>query len=182
MSGLIVILSGPSGVGKDTVIDAWAKVNPLVTRVVTYTTRDPRNGETDGRDYNFVSAERFAELDEQGWFWESKNVHGNMYASPKADTERLLEQGRLPVLKIDVQGAIEVMRLRPDAVSVFILPPSTEELERRIRARATDDDATIGRRLDNAKGELSLAGRYQHQIVNDDVDQVVRELEKVVGC
>ena len=181
MSGTLVVLSGPSGVGKDTVIDAWAKANPLVTRVVTYTTREPRDGEVDGRDYIFVDADRFAELDAKGWFWESKNVHGNMYASPKADTETLLERGKIPVLKIDVQGAIEVMRLRPDAVTVFILPPSTEELERRIRGRGTDDDATIGKRLLNATRELALAGRYQHQIVNDDVDQVVRELERVVG-
>ena len=180
MSGTLVVLSGPSGVGKDTLIDAWIKANPLVTRVVTYTTRPPREGEVDGRDYNFVDAERFAELDEQGWFWESKNVYGNMYASPKADTERLLAGGKIPVLKIDVQGAIEVMRLRPDAVTVFILPPSDEELERRIRARGTDDDATIGKRLVNAARELALAGRYQHQIVNDDVNQVVRELEEVV--
>ena len=84
------------------------------------------------------------------------------------------------LLKIDVQGAIEVMRLRPDAVTVFILPPSTEELERRIRGRGTDDDATIGKRLVNATRELALAGRYQHQIVNDDVDQVVRKLEEAV--
>ena len=82
MSGTLVVLSGPSGVGKDTVIDAWAKANPLVTRVVTYTTREPRDGEVDGRDYIFVDADRFAELDAKGWFWESKNVHGNMYASP----------------------------------------------------------------------------------------------------
>ena len=180
MSGTIVVLSGPSGVGKDAVIDAWIKANPLVVRVVTYTTREPREGEEDGRDYNFVDAERFNELQEKGWFWESKSVHGNMYASPKADTERLLEQGMVPVLKIDVQGAIEVMRLRPDAVTVFILPPSTEELERRIRGRGTDDDATISSRLENAKRELSLAGQYQHQIVNDDVDQVVEKLQGIV--
>ncbi|MCH7945150.1 MAG: guanylate kinase [Armatimonadetes bacterium] len=174
------VLSGPSGVGKDTVIDAWAKVNPLVVRVVTYTTREPRDGEKDGRDYNFVDAQRFAELQEKGWFWESKCVHGNMYASPKADTERLLEQGMVPVLKIDVQGAIEVMRIRPDAITVFILPPSTEELERRIRGRGSDDDATIRERLVNARRELALAGRYQHQIVNDDINQVVEKLERML--
>jgi guanylate kinase len=173
---LLVVMSGPSGVGKDTVIDAWMRADPRVARVVTYTTRAPREGEVDGRDYNFVDLEVFKSLLDQGWFWEHKVVHGNYYASPRKDTEALISQGRLPVLKIDVQGALELMRLRPDAVTVFLLPPSYEELERRIRGRATDDEATIQRRLANARGEMESARRYQHQIVNDDVDTVVRRL------
>jgi guanylate kinase len=173
---LLVVLSGPSGVGKDAVIDAWMRADPRVVRVVTYTTRAPRKGEVDGRDYNFVDLEAFRSLLDKGWFWEHKVVHGNYYASPRKDTEALIDQGKMPVLRIDVQGALDLMRLRPDAVTVFLLPPSYEELERRIRGRATDDEATIQRRLENARSEMELAGRYQHQIVNDDIELVVGRL------
>ena len=181
MSGILVILSGPSGVGKDAVIDAWIAANPRVTRVVTYTTRAPRDGEIDGVDYNFVTPEKFAELDGLGRFWESKNVHGQMYASPKADTERLLAQGRVAVLKIDVQGALEVMQLCPEASTVFMMPPSDAELERRIRERATEDEATIERRLETAKKEIECASRYQHRVMNDELARTVQELEEIVA-
>ena len=180
MNGKIVILSGPSGVGKDTVIDAWIAFNPLVERVVTYTTREPRTGEKDGCDYNFVSIKQFEALAESGHFWESKTVHGNLYASPKVDTERLLAEGKVPVLKIDVQGALEVMRQRPDALTIFLMPPSIEDLEKRIRNRATDDEAAIVERLNNAHEELKYAEHYNVQIVNDDIDRVVEKLEEAL--
>jgi guanylate kinase len=177
---MIVILSGPSGVGKDTIIDAWRAADPRIVRVVTYTTRKPRAGEVDGRDYNFVDISTFKYLLDQGHFWEHKVVHGHYYASPKKDTEAIIEQDKIPVLKIDVQGAIEVMHLRPDAITVFILPPSLEELEARIRGRKTDDEETIQKRLRNAHDEMALSDRYQLQIVNDDVDAVVRKLMEAV--
>lgn len=173
---MIVILSGPSGVGKDTVLDAWIKADPRVARVVTYTTRAPRDGELDGVDYNFVDLETFMFLEKEGCFWEHKVVHGNYYASPKKDTLELVARGKIPVLKIDVQGALEVMPLLTGELSVFILPPSLEELERRIRGRGTDDEETIQRRLRNAREEMALADRYALQIVNDDVGAVVRRL------
>lgn len=177
---MIVIFSGPSGVGKDTILDAWRAADPRIARVVTYTTRKPREGEVDGRDYNFVDLSTFKYLLDQGHFWEHKVVHGHYYASPKKDTEALIAEGKVPVLKIDVQGALEVMHLRPDAITVFILPPSLEELERRIRGRATDDEETIQKRLRNAHDEIALADRYQFQIVNDDVDAVVKKLMEAV--
>ena len=177
---MIVILSGPSGVGKDTVIDAWIAADPRVVRVVTYTTRPARHGERDGVDYNFVDLETFMFLNGQGFFWEHKVVHGNYYGSPKKDTEELLVQGRIPVLKIDVQGALEVMRLAPEALTVFLMPPSFEELEERIRGRGTDDYATIQRRLENARGEMAMADRYKLVIVNDDVSLVVSRLQEAV--
>jgi guanylate kinase len=177
---MIVILSGPSGVGKDTVIDAWRAADPRIERVVTYTTRKPRAGEVDGRDYNFVDLETFRHLLNQGHFWEHKVVHGHYYASPKKDTEAIIEKDKIPVLKIDVQGALEVMHLRPDALTVFILPPSLEELEARIRGRKTDDEETIQKRLRNAHDEIALADRYQLQIVNDEIDVVVRKLIEAV--
>lgn len=172
-----MILSGPSGVGKDTVIDAWARRNPRVTRVVAYTTRAPREGELDGRDYHFVSVEEFMRRAADFDFLEYKEVHGNHYATPLSDMEKLLENGKIAVLKIDVQGALTAMGLRRDASSVFLLPPDVSELERRIRGRGTDAPDVIAKRLKNAQDEIALSSRYEHRIVNDDVCRVVDELE-----
>jgi guanylate kinase len=175
-----VILSGPSGVGKDTVIDAWRAVDTRVHRVVAYATRAPRTGETDGIDYHFVTVEEFHRKAAAGDFLEYKEVHGNWYATPLRDMEQMLEDGKIAILKIDVQGALSAMELRPDAITVFILPPSVEELERRIRGRGTDAPEAIEKRLQNARDELSVAPRYQHQVVNLDVEKTVEELARVV--
>ena len=117
-SGRLVILSGPSGVGKDTVINAWHARDPRVERVVAYTTRPARPGETDGLDYHFVSVDTFMELAADGAFLEYKEVHGNHYATPLRDMEAMLSAGKIAILKIDVQGALTAMELRPDAMSV----------------------------------------------------------------
>lgn len=180
MSGKLVILSGPSGVGKDTIIDAWREMNPRVERVVAYTTRSPRPGEVDGVDYNFVSVSDFQNKASQGEFLEFKEVHGNWYATPLTDMEDLLRGGKIAILKIDVQGALHAMSLRKDAVSVFILPPSMEELEARIRGRGLDDSEVIEKRLLNAQDEVAMAPKYQHRIVNLDVALTVSMLERIV--
>lgn len=179
MRGLLVIFSGPSGVGKDTLLEAWTARNPLVQRVVAYTTRAPRPGEQDGVDYHFVSRERFEELVAAGAFLEHKEVHGNGYATPLADLEAMLDRGLIAVLKIDVQGAIDAMKLRPEAISIFIAPPSFDELERRIRSRGTEDEATLLRRLENARFELSHQSEYTHIVVNDLIDRALDELEAI---
>jgi len=176
-----VILSGPSGVGKDTVIDAWAVKDPRVERVVAYTTRSPRPGEVHGRDYHFVPVDRFMEHAAAFDFLEYKEVHGNHYATPLSDLERLLDEGKIAVLKIDVQGALTVMGLRSDATSVFLMPPDVEELERRIRGRGTDDPEAIAKRLKNAQDEIAAAMRYDHQIVNDEVLNVVERLRVITS-
>lgn len=181
MSGRLVILSGPSGVGKDTAIERWRERNPLVQRVVAYTTREPRPGEVDGVDYHFVSAERFRSLAEAGAFLEWKEVHGNSYGTPLHDMEAMLAAGKIAILKIDVQGAMAALAKRPDAVTVFLLPPSMEELEERIRGRAQDSEKAIERRLANARGELAMAHRYQHRIVNDELEECVDRLEDAVA-
>jgi guanylate kinase len=180
--GRLVILSGPSGVGKDTVLEAWRRANPRVQRVVAYTTRQIRDNEVDGVDYHFVSKERFQRHVAAGDFLEHKEVHGNCYATPLADMERMLEEGKVAVLKIDVQGALTARDLRPDALSIFLLPPDFQELERRIVGRATDDPDAIQRRLANARGEMALADRYDVRIVNDDIDEVVRRLEQALNA
>ena len=180
MNGRLVILSGPSGVGKDTVLAAWRTSNPRGHRVVAYTTRPPRPGEVDAVDYHFVTHERFQELVDEGAFLEHKLVHGNFYATPLHTMEAMLQEGLIAVLKIDVQGAIEAMRLRPEALSIFLLPPTTEDLERRIRRRGTDNEADIERRLKDARFELSQANKYTARVVNDDIERVVRELNDLV--
>lgn len=180
MSGRLVILSGPSGVGKDTVIDAWAARDPRVKRVVAYTTRDPRPGELDGVDYHFVSVARFEEMVEAGAFLEAKNVHGNWYATPLADMEAMLADGRVVVLKIDVQGAMVAMERMPWALTVMLAPPSDEELERRIRGRGTDAEDVVAKRLQNARDELAQAPHYQHLVVNRDVTDAVEEIMSLV--
>ncbi len=179
MSGRLLILSGPSGVGKDTVIDAWADQNPRVARVIAFTTRSPREGEVHGKDYHFVSTERFMEHVAASDFLEYKEVHGNHYATPLSHLEELLDQGKIAVLKIDVQGALTVMEQRKDALSVFLMPPDVQELERRIRGRGTDDPEVIAKRLKNAQDEIAAAIRYDHQIVNDEVFNVVEKLERL---
>jgi guanylate kinase len=181
MSGRLVIFSGPSGVGKDTVLNAWSAMDARVQRVVAYTTRPMRPLEVDGTDYNFVNLEKFRDLAASGAFLEYKEVFGNLYATPLHDMEAMLEAGKVAVLKIDVQGALTAMKLRPDAITVFIMPPTFEELERRIRSRATDSPEVIERRLRVARDEMALAPEYQHVLVNRDVAELVKQLDGLVS-
>ncbi|MCB8932451.1 MAG: guanylate kinase [Chthonomonadaceae bacterium] len=180
MSGKLVILSGPSGVGKDTVLDAWRGIDPRVVRVVAYTTRAPREGEVDGVDYHFVTERAFMERAMRGAFLEWMEVHGKHYATPLEDMEALLADGKTAVLKIDVQGALRVMELRPGVLSIMLVPPSWEALEQRMRDRGTESPEALALRLENARKELALADRYTHQVVNDDVARAVREIQGLV--
>ncbi len=182
MEGRLVILSGPSGVGKDTLIEAWRARNPRVQKVVAYTTRPPREGEQDGRDYHFVTIPTFLLMADSGKFLEWKIVHGNYYATPLSDMEAMLAEGKIAILKIDVHGAIAAMDLRTDAISIFIQPPSWAELESRIRGRALDSPDVIEKRLDNALEEISFSDRYKHQVVNRNLDDAVEALEQIVNA
>lgn len=178
--GSLVILSGPSGVGKDTALAAWHAADPRVTRVVACTTRKARPGEVDGVDYHFVALEEFLRLAEAGEFLEFKEVYGNHYATPIRHMEAILDAGDVAVLKIDVQGAAEVMPKRPDAIPIFLLPPSDEELERRIRGRGTETEEATLRRLRVAREEIAFSAAYPHRIVNADVEDTVRKLMEIV--
>ena len=179
--GRLVILSGPSGVGKDTVIDAWRLADPSVERVVACTTRAPRVNEVDGVDYHFLSVEQFEAMAKAGGFLEYKRVFDNYYGTPAKTPEEIIERGGIAILKIDVQGARAVMPMRPDAITVFILPPSEEVLRERIEGRKTDSPEAITKRLQEAKNEITQAKAYQYQIVNEDIDTVVRQLRALTA-
>jgi guanylate kinase len=180
-NGLIVIVSGPSGAGKDTVINAWKERNPLVERVVTFTTREPRKGEVDGVDYHFVDEVTFLKKAKAGDFLEHKEVHGNRYGTPIDGLAAITSSGKIAVLKIDVQGALAAMPKLEGEVSIFIQPPSMEELERRLLLRNTEPMSQIRVRIENARKEMAAATHYSASVVNDTVERAVDEIEDIVA-
>ena len=180
MNRRIVIISGPSGVGKDTVINAWKSVNQDVERVMTYTTRKRREGERNGVDYHFVDERTFLKMARAGDFLEHKEVHGNRYGTPIEGLASIVNAGKIAVLKIDVQGALAILPKLPGALSIFLMPPSMEELERRLKNRDTETDAQIRTRIKNAKREIAAAVHYTAKVVNDDVMRAVAEIETLV--
>lgn len=182
MSGLLVIFSGPSGVGKTTITRAVIERVEGAELSVSATTRPIRPGERDGLDYFFVSPDRFDAMDRGGELLESAEVFGNRYGTPAGWVARRLDAGRVVVLEIDVQGARQIKAKAPEAFGVFILPPSEEELLERLRRRAREDEATIQRRFAEAKREIAEArasGAYDLFIVNEDLD---RAIERAVGA
>jgi guanylate kinase len=181
--GPLIILSGPSGSGKSSVIQRLLVDPPGPLRLsVSATTRPPRPGEVEGKDYYFWTLDRFERELAAGSFLEHAAVHGaNYYGTLRAEVEPYLAAGSGVILDIDVQGADQVRRVWPDQVSVFLKGPSVEEYERRLRARGTEDDATIRRRLDTARAELAQADGYQYQVTNDNLDRAVAELRQIVS-
>lgn len=174
------VITAPSGAGKTSLIDAVMKADPTLRISVSYTTRPPRPGEKDGVDYHFVDAARFLAMREQGEFLESAEVHGNHYGTSKQVILDALGRGDDLILEIDWQGARQVRRFYPDAVGIFILPPSLEELERRLRARGQDAEAVIRRRLENAHEELSHRGEFKYAIINKDFEAARQELAHII--
>ncbi len=181
---LLVVVSGPSGVGKDTIIDALRTRprDPDYHYVVTCTTRAPRPGEVDGASYHFLDHDRFAALRDAGAFLEVAEVHGNWYATPRAEVRRALAGGHDVILKIDVQGAAAVKASVPDALLVFVVPPSLETLFRRLRSRATETAEELEIRQRNAAIELARAGDYDHVVVNEDgqVERTAARIDAII--
>lgn len=177
---LLIVLSGPSGVGKDTLLERLTEVCPDIDRSVTFTTREPRAGERPGVDYNFVSMEEFRLMIERGDFLEYAQVYGNFYGSSFRQVQEMRKMRRDVVLKIDVQGGLLVKQKVPEAVMVFVAPPSLEELEHRLRNRYTDTEAAITKRLLDARKEIEQIPRYDYLVVNDEVETAVRKLHAIV--
>jgi guanylate kinase len=179
-SGLLLALSAPSGAGKSTITRGLLESDPGMRYSVSVTTRPIRPGEVDGRHYFFVSEGEFLEMISRGEFYEYARVHGNLYGTRKAWIEEQLAKRRDILLDIDVEGGRSIKSKVPSAVLVFILPPSMDALERRLRARGTDDDATIRRRMENARREIAHAGDYDYVVMNDDLDDTLRRLRCII--
>lgn len=178
--GTLYIVTAPSGAGKTTLVHAVLEREPGLALSISYTTRAPRPGEVDGRDYRFVSREEFLRLRDGGELLEWAEVHGNYYGTSRTWIETQLQQDRDVLLEIDWQGARQVRRMFPHAVSIFILPPSLEALEARLRDRGTDSEATIARRLAAAREEMRHVEEFDYVIINDRLERAIDELTAVV--
>jgi guanylate kinase len=177
--GLLVVLSGPSGVGKTSVAERLL-VQPGFARAVTATTRSPRPGERDGVDYVFLDDASFRARVARGEFLEHAEVHGNLYGTPRESVDVVLARGLACLLVIDVQGAASLRGAGVEALYVFVAPPSDAELERRLRARGTDSEEAIARRLRTARAELARRGEYDTVVINGDLDRAVGEISRLV--
>lgn len=179
--GFLVVISGPSGVGKTTVCDRLLAVETGLGLSISTTTRAPRPGEVSGRDYYFVSEEEFRRQAEAGQFLESAQVHGDLYGTQLPPLQERLRRGEDVVLNIDVQGAAQIRASGLEAELIFLDPPSHAELERRLRARRTDSPEVVERRLANAVKELAHAALYDHRVVNDHVDRAVDRIKEIIA-
>jgi len=180
MKGMLFVVTAPSGAGKSSLIEALLKDDARLRLSVSYTTRAPRPGESNGREYHFVDDRTFIAMLERGEFLESAEVHGYRYGTSQAVIREALARGQDLVLEIDWQGAQQVRKLHPDCVGVFILPPSVAELERRMRARGQDSDAVIRRRLASAEEEISHAPEFNYAIINKDFGEAKQDLQAVI--
>lgn len=180
MPGLLIVITAPSGAGKSSLIAAALKADPALRLSVSYTTRSPRPGEQDGREYHFVDEKTFLAMLERGEFLESAEVHGNRYGtSEKAITRELAAHHDL-ILEIDWQGAQQVRRLFPDCIGIFILPPSIDELERRMQKRGQDSAEVISRRMAVARDEISHSPEFDYAIINKDFDEASKDLIAII--
>jgi len=178
--GLMLVISSPSGAGKTALSRRLMQEFPELSLSISATTRAPRPGETDGREYHFVTAERFEEMVQGQAFLEYAQVHGNRYGTPRAPVMASLEAGRDVLFDIDWQGAMSIAAGAPgDTARVFILPPSMAELARRLHTRAQDSEEVIARRLDGAKAEIRMWGEYDYVILNDDFERAYGELVSI---
>lgn len=178
--GILAILSAPSGVGKTTIIQWVMADDPNCAFAVSHTTRPPRKGEVEGRDYYFVDDQAFQHLVAADAFAEWAHVHGHRYGTSMAEIERLAGAGHDVIFEVDFQGGRALMRRFPEAVTVFIVPPSLGEVHRRLVGRGTDDDATIARRMHQARIEIATAGEYRYLVVNDDLDRAVTDVQAIL--
>jgi guanylate kinase len=180
MTGILFIISAPSGGGKTSLIQALLQAEPQVRLSISYTTRPARPGEQNGREYHFVAPEEFRRMLEAGAFLESAVIYDHRYGTSQQWIERELDRGADVLLEIDWQGAQQVRRLMPSAVSIFIVPPSLEALEARLKNRAQDSPEVIARRLATAREEIGHVSEYDYAIINDEFDRAARDLASII--
>lgn len=178
--GKLLVVAGPSGAGKATLVRALLAADAKVQLSISFTTRAPRDGEEDGRDYHFVSRDEFQAMVNRGEFVEHAEVHGNLYGTSQKWITDSMDAGVDILLEIDVQGAQQVRRLFADTVGIFILPPSRDILEQRLRNRGTESEEAIVRRLANAREEISRVDEFDYVIVNEHIDVAVRDIIGIV--
>jgi guanylate kinase len=179
-AGKLIVITGPSGVGKGTLLAQLRQQHPELFFSISATTRAPRPGEVEGQSYYFVSHEQFQNMIAAGELLEWAEFAGNCYGTPRQAVTAQIAKGKVVILEIELQGARQVRQTYPQALQVFILPPSFAELEQRLRQRAQDSDAAIARRLATAQAEIAAADEFDVQIVNDDLDTALMDLEKVL--
>lgn len=179
--GVLFVISAPSGTGKSTLIRALMQNVPGLRFSVSHTTREPRAGESHGRDYFFVDVKEFEDMIDKGNLAEWARVHDNYYGTSRAFIEENLESGTGIILDIDVQGKEQIEKVFPDCVSIFIMPPSMETLRQRLEGRGTDSAESIAKRMKNAENEISRNSAYRHLIVNDDLDSATEEITNIVS-
>ncbi len=177
---MIVVVSSPSGTGRTTIIERVLREDRRLRYSTSVTTRPQRPGEKEGKDYFFVSEKEFKQRIERGEFVEWAEVHGFMYATPRAPLVEIVQQGGVIILDIDIQGAMRIKEMFPDCVTVFIAPPSLESLEERLRNRGTDSEELIRRKLQDALREAAKIPEYDYLIVNDDLDTAVKQFQAIL--
>ena len=180
--GKLIVISGPSGAGKSTVVFKAIEGRDDICFSTSVTTRKPRPGETDGKEYFFVDLDRFREMVENDELLEHAEYVANSYGTPRAYVEKKMEAGLNVLLDIEVQGARQVREKMPEAVMIFVAPPSLQELERRLRGRGTDTERAIEARLIRARQEFEEADFYDYLIINDDLDKAARELNAIIDA
>ena len=178
--GMLLVISGPSGTGKGTLIKMLMEQDPTLVFSVSATTRAPREGEINGVHYHFVSDEKYDQLVAEGAFVEYANVHGKRYGTLRSEVYDRLERGENVVLDIDVQGALNVIATEKDKVSIFLLPPSLKELRRRLTDRGTETPEQIETRMHNAIWEISQKDKYEYKVINDDMNACLRTLQTII--
>lgn len=178
--GLLILISGPSGTGKGTICDLLRQKHPEISYSISATTRQPRPGEQDGVNYYFYTKEKFREMIDQGQLLEWAEVYGNFYGTPKQKVLDRLEAGEDILLEIDTQGALNVMKVMPEGLFIFLLPPSLEELAARLKGRGTETEESLHRRLGAAVNEIKLATKYRYVVVNDEVEDAQETIANII--
>ena len=178
--GLLILISGPSGTGKGTVCDLLRQKHPEISYSISATTRQPRPGEQDGVNYYFYTKEKFREMIDQGQLLEWAEVYGNFYGTPKQKVLDRLDAGEDILLEIDTQGALNVMKVMPEGLFIFLLPPSLEELAARLKGRGTGTEESLHRRLGAAVDEIKLATKYRYVVVNDKVEDAEETIANII--